>query len=224
MKINLKWVPGVGNMTQITIGELLRRHRLEASLTQKELSELIPFSYTTTSRVETDKQRPAPEYIEHFISALHLPKSDIEEIWAVYAQKPPSFPIATDAKLDETLRPIRQAYHEYLVKELQYHTIRGFAPQVGGTILSLPLAKIFLPLQAVAGRPTLAQYAEEDLQRQALGGAGGELDWQDWHHELDKRHAELSLQQAAQQTLTLAELLKNPRAILLGDPGTGASL
>ena len=79
---------------------------------------------------------------------------------------------------------IRQAYFDYLIKELKDHTIRGIAPQVGGRVISLPLAKIFLPLQAVEGRPALAEYAEEDLLRQAASEVVDELDWQRRREEM----------------------------------------
>lgn len=59
-------------MTLITIGELLRRHRLDASLTQQELARLMPFSYTTISRVKNDKHRPTEAYLAQFAQALHL--------------------------------------------------------------------------------------------------------------------------------------------------------
>jgi len=62
----------------------------------------------------------------------------------------------------------KQEYLKYLVQQLKDHTLRGFAPQVGGRALSLPLSEIFLPLQAVEGRPALAEYAEQDLRRQAV--------------------------------------------------------
>ena len=114
----------------------------------------------------------------------------------------------------------RQAYYGYLINEYKDHTIRGFAPQVGSRVLSLPLAKIFLPLQAVEGRPALAEYAEDDL-RQALRETISEMDWQHRREETEKRLAQLSARQSVQRTLTLAELLKEPRAVLLGDPGTG---
>ena len=117
---------------------------------------------------------------------------------------------------------IRQEYCDYLIKELKDHTIRGFAPQVGGRVISLPLAKIFLPLQAIEGRPALAEYAEEDLMRQTIHSEKlDELEWQRQYQELEKRQAQLSARQAAQRPLTLANLLKESRSVLLGDPGTG---
>ncbi|MCP4616799.1 MAG: hypothetical protein GY844_10195, partial [Bradyrhizobium sp.] len=54
---------------------------------------------------------------------------------------------------------VRRDYLLHLVDALRDHLIRGFAPQVGGRVISLPLAKIFLPLEAVEGPPVLAEYA-----------------------------------------------------------------
>ena len=119
----------------------------------------------------------------------------------------------------------RRAYFEYLIAELKDHIIRGFAPQVSGRVLSLPLSKIFLPLQAVEGRPALAEYAEQDLRRQAAQEVSQEmmreLDWQQRFREIEKRYAHLSAKQAAQRALKLADLLTTKRAVLLGDPGSG---
>ncbi len=121
----------------------------------------------------------------------------------------------------EDLHEIAQEYRESLIREYKDHVIRGFSPRIGGRDVSLPLAKIFLPLEAIEGRPALAQYAEEDIYRQMAGSAMGELDWQRRSLEVEKRSAQLNVLQAAQKPLSLAQLLDNPRAILLGDPGTG---
>ncbi|GEM_PF-6938100 len=132
-----------------------------------------------------------------------------------------------DAIADNMIQPVedvtavQQEYRDYLVKEFKDHVIRGFAPQVGGRVISLPLAKIFLPLQAIEGRPALAEYADEDLRRQATGEVMGELDWQRRREEMEKRYAQLSARQAAQRSLKLADLIKSSRSVLLGDPGTG---
>ncbi|MCL4298461.1 MAG: HEAT repeat domain-containing protein [Anaerolineae bacterium] len=121
----------------------------------------------------------------------------------------------------EDFSAIRQAYFDYLVLEYKDHVIRGFSPRVSGRDVSLPLAKVFLPLQAIEGRPALAEYAEEDLLRQATVGTTGELDRQHRSLDMEKRSARLAARQAAQRPLTLAELLESSRAVLLGDPGTG---
>ncbi len=103
--------------------------------------------------------------------------------------------------------PILEDYLDYLVNNYKYHTIRGFAPRVGGRDVSLPLAKVFMPLHAVEGRPALTEYAEQDLRRQLAGEfweSAGELDWQRRREEMEK--AKLSARQAVQQNLSLAEL------------------
>ena len=143
----------------------------------------------------------------------------------------PSVTLALDESKDEGQSPstepaegldqVREAYFEYLKKDLKDHVIRGFTPQVSGQVLSLPISEIFLPLQAVEGRPALAEYAEEDLRLQAAHEAMVELDWRRRLEEMEKRYAQLSARQAAQRHLTLAELLREPRSVLLGDPGTG---
>ncbi|MEZ4709074.1 MAG: hypothetical protein R3A44_17840 [Caldilineaceae bacterium] len=116
---------------------------------------------------------------------------------------------------------IKQEYLAYLVNEYKDLTIRGFAPQVGSRVVSLSLAKVFLPLQAIEGRPALAEYAEEDLRRQALSQVSNELDWQRRREEMEKRLVQLNASRSAQRSLGLAEFLKESRAVLLGDPGTG---
>ena len=120
-------------------------------------------------------------------------------------------------RVEDTAREYAQA----LLDELHDHIIRGFAPQVGGKVLSLPLSEVFLPLQALEGRPALAEYAEEDLRRQAASELPGELGWQQRREEMEKRLARLRARQTAQRSLRLEDLLKERRAVLLGDPGTG---
>jgi hypothetical protein len=86
--------------------------------------------------------------------------------------------VANTAHSIEDFAQARQAYLDSIVHDLKDHTIRGFSPQVGSRVLSLSLAEIFLPLQAVERRPALAEYAEEDLLRQAVNQVPSELDWQ----------------------------------------------
>lgn len=133
---------------------------------------------------------------------------------------------ANTSKPVEDFESIRNEYFSYLARKLEAHTIRGFSPQVGGgNVISLPLSKIFVPLKAVEGRPPLAEYAEEDLLRQAVGEVNSEseggLDWELRTHALERRFAQLKISQEAEKSLTLADLLQSPRAILLGHPGTG---
>ncbi len=69
---------------QITISELLKRHRQAAELKQKELAKLLGYSDTIVSRIETGKQDPQPEYIEQFIKVLQLDESQRAELLTVY--------------------------------------------------------------------------------------------------------------------------------------------
>jgi len=115
---------------------------------------------------------------------------------------------------------VRRDYRLHLVDALRDHLIRGFAPQVGGRVISLPLAKIFLPLQAVEGRPALAEYAEQDLHR-GSGETPDELSWRHQQAEIERRRSRPQAREGGERSLGLAELLKQRRAVLLGDPGTG---
>lgn len=72
--------------TQITIGELLKRHRLAASLTQKQLAALIPFTDSIISRIETNLRPVDAEYLTAFIDTVHLSQEDNEALWAVFQQ------------------------------------------------------------------------------------------------------------------------------------------
>ncbi len=87
-------------MTNLTIGELLRRHRLKASLKQKELAELIPYDHTTISRTERDERLPTEAYLEQFAEALQLSDTERQEMMTLYQQ-------ATGADVDSPPQPIR---------------------------------------------------------------------------------------------------------------------
>ncbi len=73
-------------MTQMTIGELLRRHRLDACLTQKDLAKLLSYDHTTISRVERNERLPSQAYVEEFANALHLSDIQRQELMALYEQ------------------------------------------------------------------------------------------------------------------------------------------
>ncbi|MCB0193107.1 MAG: helix-turn-helix domain-containing protein [Anaerolineae bacterium] len=71
-------------MTQLTIGELLRRHRLDALLTQKGLADLLPYDHTTISRIERNERLPPEGYLDHFAEALHLTEAQLQEMMAAF--------------------------------------------------------------------------------------------------------------------------------------------
>lgn len=121
---------------------------------------------------------------------------------------------------------IKQEYYDYLKRGLKDHTIRGFAPHVGGrNIISVPLSEIFVPLKATEGRPALSEYAEEELLQQAESEYGSErnggMDREEYWQSLENRVAELKTRQDSEKNVKLAEVLASPRSIILGHPGTG---
>ncbi len=89
-------------MTQLTIGELLRRHRLDASLTQKEVADMIGCHNSVVSRVEQGRQQPTPDYVERFIEELYLPELDKQEIMALYRQSSQVEAIPPPSQLPDT--------------------------------------------------------------------------------------------------------------------------
>ncbi len=56
--------------------EMLRRYRLDASLSQKQLSAILGYPSSLISQIETGAQHPTPDYLEQFIEKLGL--SDID--------------------------------------------------------------------------------------------------------------------------------------------------
>jgi WD40 repeat protein/transcriptional regulator with XRE-family HTH domain len=74
-------------MTQQTVGELLRHHRLKASLKQKELARLILYDHTTISRIERDERLPNEAYLEQFANKLHLSETQRQELMIRYYQQ-----------------------------------------------------------------------------------------------------------------------------------------
>jgi len=73
--------------TKRRIGELLRRHRLNASLKQAELGDLLGYDHSHVSRVERGLRLPTQEYVQQFIQALHLPEAEAAEIMRLFQEE-----------------------------------------------------------------------------------------------------------------------------------------
>lgn len=71
-------------MSQRTIGELLRYHRLNASLKQKDLAEMIGYDHSQISRVERNLRVPTLEFVQEFIHMLCLSEVQSKEIMDLY--------------------------------------------------------------------------------------------------------------------------------------------
>lgn len=97
-------------MTQTTLGDLLRRYRLEPSfiendsLTQKELADLIGCHNSVVSRVERGDQLPTLEYLQRFIEVLKLPAETAKAIWTLYRP---------DRETDFDLLPVARRYEDW---------------------------------------------------------------------------------------------------------------
>jgi len=60
-------------MAQLTIGELLRRHRLDLGLTQKAIAEKVGYDNTIVSRVERGELIPSEAFVTGFVESLDPP-------------------------------------------------------------------------------------------------------------------------------------------------------
>lgn len=66
-------------MAVTTIGELLRRYRKAAGLTQTEIAEKIPCISSTVSRIENGDLQPSPEYVRAFCRIERLALTDAQQ-------------------------------------------------------------------------------------------------------------------------------------------------
>ena len=71
---------------ELKLGDLLRRHRKDASLSQKELGQMLDYSDSIVSRVENDEQWPAENFIKGFVllNALALNGEQQQMIWQLF--------------------------------------------------------------------------------------------------------------------------------------------
>ena len=77
-------------MPHITLGTLLRQHRLQADLSQKALAALINYDHSSISRFERDERLPPPGYLAQFATALALSEPDRETLLDLYRANPDS--------------------------------------------------------------------------------------------------------------------------------------
>jgi len=73
-------------MTQTTLGDLVRRQRKKAGLTQRQLAKAVAFDHTLISKVERGNLLPSPEFIEKYVQveALHLTAQERRLIYDTY--------------------------------------------------------------------------------------------------------------------------------------------
>lgn len=63
----------------MNLGELIKKYRKNANLTQEELSEKLQLSKSFISKIETDNKRPSPEVLSQIMYLLKIPDYEIEE-------------------------------------------------------------------------------------------------------------------------------------------------
>lgn len=59
-------------MSQATVGELLRRHRVQLGLTQRQVGDQIGYDHSLVSRIERDIHTPTREYLQQFCKSFSL--------------------------------------------------------------------------------------------------------------------------------------------------------
>lgn len=74
------------SVTKRTVGELLRHHRLQASLKQSELATELGYDTSHISRVERSERLPTREYLQQFIQVLQLSEAEGSEIFDLFEQ------------------------------------------------------------------------------------------------------------------------------------------
>ena len=63
-----------------TLGELLRCHRKNAGLTQMALAEAMNYNHTLISRIEKGERLPNTDFVETFITILHLTNEESQQL------------------------------------------------------------------------------------------------------------------------------------------------
>ena len=83
-------------MNSKTLGEVLRRRRLEQSLTQRDLATRMGFHEGIIAEVERGDQAPTPQYLDRFVETLQLPGREIADLWNLYREEPPNVKTSGD--------------------------------------------------------------------------------------------------------------------------------
>lgn len=126
------------------------------------------------------------------------------------------------AKIAQEFDPMemRTEYLSYLRDRYQFLDLKGFSPRISGRVLSLRLTEVFTDVHLEEGRPYISEFAEDELatmsEKQLF-----ELDWERLFDLLEKRYARLEATKPKVRVLKLSDILKNPRIVILGDPGSG---
>lgn len=154
-------------MTEIKLGELLRRHRLAADLSQKDVASAVGYNHGTISRIERNELFPPKNPIELFIRSLSLPEAETAELWQIYERDKRSSRDRSNPQPDAT------------IAEAQHHVVDQHRPD-SLPITSIATRRINLPnpLTALIGRANDIQKVcdllhQQDVRLITLTGVGG---------------------------------------------------
>lgn len=103
-----------------TIGQKIKRMRLEKGLTQKDLAALLGTSQQNLAQYEKDKRRPKIETVRKIAKALDVCIGDLIDDWSIYPKKD----IISDLKLNDAVTeksPVNTTYSSsrFNVKDYQ---------------------------------------------------------------------------------------------------------
>lgn len=93
-----------------TIGQKIKRMRLEKGLTQKDLAALLGTSQQNLAQYEKDKRRPKIETVRKIAKALDVYVGDLIDDWSIYPKKD----IISDLKLNVVTNRPRVDTHRVL--------------------------------------------------------------------------------------------------------------
>lgn len=83
------------------LGKIIRQLRKELQLSQEELAFQVGTDAANLSRIENDKQNPAPDMLERLAIALGFPLS---QIYLMVEQSLTPYQVKTSAKEEKVLR------------------------------------------------------------------------------------------------------------------------
>lgn len=105
----------------MTVGENIRKLRLERGLTQKKLGELCGIAEPNIRKYELDKANPKIETIEKIASALRVPISKIKgDIWSEFDKKNPNI-VKELAKFEDFMEFLKESGYIYEYKIVKWH-------------------------------------------------------------------------------------------------------
>lgn len=126
--------------TPPTLGELMRRRRLDADLTQRDLATRMGFHDSLVAAVEHGERAPSALYLDKFAEALGMRSSESAELWDVYRAIPVHAQTGRPtASLDRERCPYRGLY---AFREQDAPLFHGREPVVRRLVSKLHLASL----------------------------------------------------------------------------------